>query len=110
MKKISFIFILSLFSLFLNAQISKTEVETMIKSADMSSLPDVFLIRTREHDGASQGWFEKFEKLDPKTMKIFYGEKSLILEGNSYSALIPYDKIKLIFYKKGTYLSIELID
>ena len=64
MKKISFIFILSLFSLFMSAQISKIEVETIIKSADMSSLPDVFLIRTREHDGASQGWFEKFEKFD----------------------------------------------
>lgn len=110
MKKLSFIFILSLFSLIMDAQMSKTEVETMMKSADMNTLPDVFLIRTREHDGASQGWFEKFEKLDPKTMKITYSEKSMLIEGNSYASLIPYDKIKLIFYKKANYLSIELID
>ena len=110
MKKKSFIFVLSLFSLAMNAQLSKSEVETTVKSINFQEIQDIFLIRTREHDGTSQGWFEKYEKLDPKSMKITYNEHSLLLEGNSYTALIPYDKIKLIFVKKATYLSIELID
>lgn len=110
MKKIAFVFILSLFTLAMDAQMAKTEVETMLKSVNMQELKDVFLIRTREHDGASKGWFEKYEKLDPKTLKITYNEKSMFIEGSSYSAFIPYDKIKLIFQKKLEYLSIELID
>lgn len=110
MKKLALIFVLSLFSFVMEAQMSKLEVETAIKSVNFQDIKDIFLIRTREHDGASQGWFEKFEKLDPKTIKISYSDNSMLLDGNSYTALIPYDKIKLIFVKKANYLSIELID
>ncbi len=110
MKKIAFIFAASFSSLMMNAQMTKSEVETTMKGVNLQETPDIFLIRTREHDGSSQGWFEKFEKLDAKTAKITYNEHSMLLEGNSYTAFIPYDKIKLIFVKKANYLSIEMTD
>ena len=111
MKKLSLIFAFVLVSLLANAQMTKSEVETMMKGINMQETPDIFLIRTRQHDGSSQqGWFEKYEKLDSKTTKITYNDNSIYLEGSSYTALIPYDKIKIIFAKKASYLSIELID
>ncbi|HEY1038552.1 MAG TPA: hypothetical protein VGF30_04060 [Bacteroidia bacterium] len=110
MKKLSLIFVFVLVSFITNAQMSKPEVESMMKGINMQETPDIFLIRTRQHDGTSQGWFEKYEKLDTKTTKITYNDKSMLLEGTSYTALIPYDKIKLIFVKKASFLSIELID
>ena len=101
MKKLSFIaaFVIAAFSL--NAQVDKSEVEAMIKTVNFQEIKDVYLIRTREHDGA-QGWYEKFEEFDPKTIKFTYNEKSLTMEGTNYSEILPYDKIKLVFYKKGS--------
>lgn len=110
MKKLLFIFTLSLFSMAASAQMSKAEVESMLSGINMQEVKDVFLIRTREHDGATQGWFEKYEKLDPKSFKITYNDHSLVIMGGTYTTLIPYDKIKVIFVKKTEYVSIELID
>ncbi|MCD6067088.1 MAG: hypothetical protein K0S33_1914 [Bacteroidetes bacterium] len=110
MKKTAVLLILSLFTLVMEAQTSKLEVQTMLTGLSMKDMQDIFLIRTRKHDGATQGWFEKYEKLDPKTCKITYNDNSMFMEGTSYSTLIPYDKIKLIFVKKNEYISIELID
>ena len=110
MKKAVFIFAFSLISFFAEAQLSKSEVEGMLKNVNFNEIKDIFLIRTREHDGSKQGWFEKFEKLDPKTVKVVYNEKSMEMDGKSYLAFIPYDKIKLIFVKRGEHLTIELID
>ncbi|MDP2388389.1 MAG: hypothetical protein Q8M29_18595 [Bacteroidota bacterium] len=110
MKKLSLIFAFALCNLIASAQMSKSEVETMMNGVNLKETPDIFLIRTRQHDGTSQGWFEKYEKLDTKTTKITYNERSLLLEGTSYTALIPYDKIKLIFVKKSSFLSIEMMD
>jgi hypothetical protein len=101
---------LSLFTLVAEAQMSKAEVETMLNGVNIQEVKDVFLIRTREHDGATQGWFEKYEKLDPKSFKITYNDHSMMILGGTYTALIPYDKIKVIFVKKAEYVSIELID
>jgi len=110
MKKIFLTVLVSLFSMYAQAQLSKSEVEKTINSVNFQELKDVFLIRTREHDGSKQGWFEKFEKLDPKTVKIIFNENSMEMDGKSYVAFIPYDKIKLIFMKRGEHLTIELID
>jgi len=110
MKKIFLTVLVSLFSMYAQAQLSKPEVEKTINSVNFQELKDVFLIRTREHDGSKQGWFEKFEKLDPKTVKIIFNENSMEMDGKSYVAFIPYDKIKLIFMKRGEHLTIELID
>jgi len=110
MKKIFLTVLVSLFSMYAQAQLSKSEVEKTINSVNFQELKDVFLIRTREHDGSKQGWFEKFEKLDPKSVKIIFNENSMEMDGKSYVAFIPYDKIKLIFMKRGEHLTIELID
>lgn len=110
MKKIFLTVLVSLFSMYAQAQLSKPEVEKTINSVNFQELKDVFLIRTREHDGSKQGWFEKFEKLDPKSVKIIFNENSMEMDGKSYVAFIPYDKIKLIFMKRGEHLTIELID
>ena len=91
------------------AQMSKGEVETMIKSVNFSEIKDIYLIRTRAKNGA-EGWSEKSEEFDPKTVKWEFGERSMKAEGASYAVLIPYDKIKVIFLKKATYLTIELLD
>jgi hypothetical protein len=109
MKKIYLFIILAFSSITLDAQLSKAEVEAMMKTVNFQDIKDVYLIRTRERDGA-QGWFEKFEEFDPKTCKITYNEKSMIMEGSSYEVMVPYDKIKIIFYKKANYLTIEMID
>jgi hypothetical protein len=110
MKNSIFIFVFILVSFFAEAQMSKTEVEGILRSDILNDVKDIFLIRTREHDGSKKGWFEKFERLDPKTVKIVYNEKSMEMDGKSYVAFIPYDKIKLIFVKRGEHLTIELID
>jgi hypothetical protein len=110
MKKVLFIFSLFLFSTFTHAQLSKSEAEGMLKSDIINDVKDIFLIRTREHDGTKKGWFEKFERLDPKSIKIIFNEKSMEMDGKSYIAFIPYDKIKLIFVKRNEHLTIELID
>ena len=110
MKKIFVTIVITLFSFYAQAQLTKTEVEKTINSVNFQELKDVFLIRTREHDGSKQGWFEKFEKLDPKSIKIVFNENSLEMDGKSYVAFIPYDKIKLIFMKRSEHLTIELID
>ena len=109
MKKLYFLAVLLTAAVSLNAQMTKAEVEAMMKTVNFQEIKDVYLIRTREHDGA-QGWYEKFEEFDPKTVKWTYNEKSFLIEGTSYTVLIPYDKLKLIFYKKANYLTIELID
>jgi hypothetical protein len=109
MNKLRFIAAFLIAALSLSAQVNKTEVEAIIKTVNFQEIKDVYLIRTREHDGA-QGWYEKFEEFDPKTIKITYGDKSMMLEGTSYAIMLPYDKIKLIFYKKGSYLTFEMID
>lgn len=110
MKKLYFIAAILMACVTMNAQLSKSEVEGLIKGVNFQEIKDVFLIRTREHDGTKEGWLEKAEKLDPKTCKITYNEKSLLIEGSVYTTLVPYDKIKVIFYKKANYLTIELID
>jgi hypothetical protein len=110
MKKIIVTIVITLLSFYAQAQLSKAEVEKTINSVNFQELKDVFLIRTREHDGSKQGWFEKFEKLDPKSVKIVFNENSMELDGKSYIAFIPYDKIKLIFMKRSEHLTIELID
>jgi hypothetical protein len=109
MKKIHVVLVLLMATFTIKAQISKSEVETMIKGVNFQEIKDVYLIRTRASNGA-EGWSEKSEVFDPKTCKWEFGEKSLKIEGASYAALIPYDKIKIIFYKKATYLTIELLD
>ncbi len=109
MKKLILSIALLLNTFFLSAQLGKTEVENMIKNVNMNEIKEIYLIRTRQHDG-SQGWYEKFEKLDPKKCKITYNEKSMMLDGDSYSILIPYDKIKVIFTRKAEYFTIELLD
>lgn len=109
MKKIQFIIVLLMATFSIKAQMSKAEVETMIKGVNFSEIKDIYLIRTRARDGA-QGWSEKSEEFDPKTCKWEFADKSLKAEGASYAVLIPYDKIKVIFYKKAAYLTIELID
>jgi len=91
------------------AQMTKSEAESMIKGVNLAEIKDIYLIRTRARDGA-QGWSEKSEQFDPKTCKWEFGERSVKVEGTSYAVLIPYDKIKVIFLKKGSYLTIELID
>jgi hypothetical protein len=110
MKKTVLTLVISIVSFFAQAQLSKSEVEKMLTSVNFQEIKDIFLIRTREHDGSKQGWFEKFEKLDPKSVKIVYGENSMEMDGKSYVAFIPYDKIKLIFMKRSEHLTIELID
>lgn len=110
MKNVILIFVFTLISFFAEAQMSKSEVEGVLRSDILNEVKDIFLIRTREHDGSKKGWFEKFERLDPKTVKIVYNEKSMEMDGKSYVAFIPYDKIKLIFVKRGEHLTIELID
>ena len=94
----------------INAQVSKSEVENAIKSVNMTELKDIYLIRTRQHDGSNEGWFERFEKLDPKTAKITINDHSVLLEGTSYTAFLPFDKIKLIFHKKSSHLIFEMQD
>ena len=106
-------FIAALFAsslLTIKAQVSKSEVENVIKSVNLTEIKDIYLIRTRQHDGANEGWFERFEKLDPKTAKITINDHSVLLEGSSYSAFLPFDKIKLIFHKKSSHLIFELQD
>ena len=109
MKKIHFIIILLMATFSIKAHMSKAEVETMIKGVNFTELKDIYLIRTRASNGAV-GWSEKSEEFDPKTCKWEFGEKSMKVEGASYAALIPYDKIKVIFLKKAAYLTIELMD
>jgi hypothetical protein len=109
MKKICLFVALMMASLLAEAQLAKAEVESLIKGINLAEIKDIYLIRTRARDG-EQGWSEKSEDLDPKTVKWEFGERSLKAEGSSYLVLIPYDKIKLIFLKKGSYLTIELID
>ena len=110
MKK--YIFSLFLFSsmTLLDAQVSKSEVQTVTKAVNLQDIKDIYLIRTRQHDGAVEGWFERFEKLDPKTAKITLNDHSVIIDGSSYTAFMPYDKIKFIFHKKGSHLIFELQD
>lgn len=109
MKKFRFIAAFIIAALSMDAQLDKKEVESMLTSVNFQEIKDVYLIRTREHDGA-QGWYEKFEQFDPKTIKFTYSDKSVKLEGTTYAIMLPYDKIKLIFYKKGSYLTFEMID
>lgn len=109
MKKFFVLLVLLSTTFATQAQMTKAEVETMIKGVNVSELKDIYLIRSRARDGA-EGWSEKSEDLDPKTIKWEFGERSLKAEGGSYSVLIPYDKIKVIFLKKGSYLTIELVD
>src|ERR1700757_5200811 len=99
MKKIHVVLVLLMATFSIKAQMSKTEVETMIKGVNFQEIKDVYLIRTRASNGA-EGWSEKSEEFDPKTCKWEFNEKSLKVEGGSYSVLIPYDKIKIIFLKK----------
>jgi hypothetical protein len=96
-------------TLFSFAQLKKAEAEKMINSINMSDVAEIYLIRTRHPDG-TQGWFEKFEKLDSKSCKVTFNEGSMLLEGNAYQVLLPYDKIKLIFFNKHNYLTIEMTD
>ncbi|MFN5460895.1 MAG: hypothetical protein ACK5AY_13370 [Bacteroidota bacterium] len=110
MKKMFLIAFLTVTSLITNAQVSKSEVESIVKSVNLQELKDIYLIRTRQHDGAVEGWFERFEKLDPKTAKISINDHSLLIEGSSYAAFLPFDKIKLIFHKKQSHLIFELQD
>lgn len=93
----------------MQAQMSKGEVESMLKGVNMQEIQNIYLIRSRVNTDAP-GWFEKSEAFDPKTCKWEFAEKTLRAEGSSYAVLIPYDKIKLIFLKKATYLTIELAD
>ncbi len=109
MKKFLFFIALISATFSIKAQLSKAEVETMIKGINFTEIKDIYLIRSREKNGA-EGWSEKSEEFDPKTCKWEFGEKSLKLDGATYSVLIPYDKIKVIFLKKTAYLTIELVD
>ncbi|MGZ3862692.1 MAG: hypothetical protein ACXVPN_15040 [Bacteroidia bacterium] len=109
MKKLLFIAALLTAGFNSKAQMSKAEVEGMIKGINLAELKDIYLIRTRAKNGAD-GWSEKSEEFDPKTIKWEFGEKSVKAEGSSYMVLIPYDKIKVIFLKKTSYLTIELVD
>ena len=102
MKKLSFIAALLIASFNSEAQMSKPEVEGMIKGINMTELKDIYLIRTRAKNGAD-GWSEKSEEFDPKTIKWEFGERSVRAEGTSYAVLIPYDKIKVIFLKNSNY-------
>ena len=110
MKKVFAIALFVSASLFVDAQVSKSEVESIMKSVNFQDIKDVFLIRTRQHDGANEGWYERFEKLDAKTAKIAINDHSIFLEGASYTAFLPFDKIKLIFHKKGSHLIFEMQD
>lgn len=109
MKKLLFIAALLTAGLNVKAQMAKTEVEGMIKGINFAEIKDIYLIRTRAKNGVD-GWSEKSEEFDPKTIKWEFGEKSVKAEGGSYAVLIPYDKIKVIFLKKASYLTIELVD
>lgn len=91
------------------AQLKKAEVEKMINGINLADVAEIYLIRTRHPDG-TQGWFEKFEKLDAKSCKVTFNEGSMTLEGNAYMVLLPYEKIKLIFFNKHNYLTIEMTD
>ncbi len=109
MKKTAIIFFLFLSFFSMKAQLSKAEVEDAIKSVNLKELKDVYVVRTRQHDG-SAGWFERFEKLDVKTLDIVFNEHSMTLKGSTYLALLPYEKIKIIFIKNGLHLTIEMQD
>jgi hypothetical protein len=109
MKKILFIAALFTATFNIKAQMSKAEVEGMIKGINFAEIKDIYLIRTRAKNGA-EGWSEKSEEFDPKTVKWEFYERSFRAEGASYAVLIPYDKIKIIFLKKASYLTIELLD
>lgn len=109
MKKILFIATLFTASFSVKAQMTKVEVETMVKGINLQEIKDIYLIRTRAKNGA-EGWSENSEVFDSKSCKWEFGERSFKLDGAMYSVLIPYDKIKLIFLKKTTYLTIELVD
>jgi hypothetical protein len=109
MKKIVLISCLFLSFFSVKAQLSKAEVEEAIKSVNFQELKDVYVVRTRQHDG-SAGWFERFEKLDVKTLQIIYNEHSMVIKGSTYMALMPYEKIKIIFVKNGAHLTIEMQD
>jgi len=110
MKKLLLSIAVFLTTFSVKAQMTKAEVETMIKSVNFQEIKDVYLIRTRAKNAGTEGWSEKSEEFDPKTIKWEFGEKSVKAEGASYTVLIPYDKIKIIFLKKGMYLTIELVD
>lgn len=109
MKKLLFFTALLTASFNIKAQMAKSEVEGMIKGINFAEIKDIYLIRTRAKNGAD-GWSEKSEEFDPKTIKWEFGERSMKAEGASYAVLIPYDKIKVIFLKKASYLTIELLD
>lgn len=109
MKKLSVIIFLFLSAFSANAQLSKAEVEDAIKSVNFQELKDVYIVRTRQHDGTA-GWFERFEKLEVKTLQIIYSEHSMTIKGSTYLALLPYEKIKIIFVKNGMHLTIEMQD
>ena len=109
MKKLIVFVALFMSAFSIKAQMGKAEVETLIKGINFQEVKDIYLIRSRAGAGVP-GWFEKFEEFDPKTVKWDFNEKSLKAEGAGYTVLIPYDKIKLIFLKKATYLTIELVD
>lgn len=109
MKKLLFVAAILTAGFNVKAQMAKSDVEGMIKGINVAELKDIYLIRTRVKNGA-EGWSENSEEFDPKTIKWEFGEKALRAEGGSYAVLIPYDKIKVIFLKKGNYLTIELAD
>jgi hypothetical protein len=109
MKKIYTLALLLISMISANAQMSKSDVEGLMKSIKFEEIKDVYLIRSRQQV-STEGWYEKCEEFNPKTCIFSFSEKSLKIEGGTYTVLTPYDKIKIIFYKKNSYLTIELVD
>ena len=86
------------------SQITKAIMEATVEKADVKNLSENIRVRYTSNSEFS------LETCSAATVEFTFDETSFTMEGNSYYTVIPYDKIKRIYLRKGEYLYIELID
>jgi hypothetical protein len=106
MKKLFSVILLLGICHFGSAQMTKSDVESILSGANVSSKEKIYVIFNRVYSGGQ--WVEKFDKFSAATAVITPKDGALKIKGNSYSYLFPYSSIKYITIE-STFMKIELL-
>lgn len=97
---------------FTYAQLEKDDVEEIFSEMDIKSYEHFYITFNTDglsHHKNSDANTAAYEELSTKTMKFDYKENYLKIVGESYTVIIPYDKIKYIDSIKDSTIHMKIV-
>lgn len=109
MKKLVLTGIIACAAFFSNAQMSKAEVELVLISMQNMKTVTVKVVKSEELD-QSNSWKQSINTYMTSADKVVCMDQSLLVKNNTSTALIPYEKIRLVNLDNYGKLEIYLLD